>query len=167
MSFFFFLFSFDKINIEKNRILTYKQLTMTQHCITKHEYGTIYSTPHFFILNKGLNSGKPIKTESPNSFTITFIDKQSRDIFFGLAYVLWQKNIWRQVVTEETQYILPLEYFIFHFKTRTERMLLNFARHQRQIALLKRLLNEGSTDKEQLKFIKQLRNCIITGYCRE
>ena len=39
--------------------------------IKTHQIGRTYSGPHFFMLNKGLNSGKPMLKPCPNCFVIT------------------------------------------------------------------------------------------------
>ena len=45
--------------------------------IKTHQIGRTYSNPHFFILNKGLNSGKPLTLPCPNCFVI--ISKNEAD----------------------------------------------------------------------------------------
>ena len=39
--------------------------------IKTHQIGRVYNAPHFFILSKGLNSGKPMDKPCPNCFVIT------------------------------------------------------------------------------------------------
>jgi hypothetical protein len=56
--------------------------------IKTHQPGRTYATPHFFILNKGLNSGKPLENPSPNCFVITTNSKESRDSLFYLCLSL-------------------------------------------------------------------------------
>ena len=40
---------------------TLKKIIMIKSKIKTHKQGKMYNQPHFFILNKGLNSGKPFK----------------------------------------------------------------------------------------------------------
>ena len=56
--------------------------------IKTHQMGRTYSKPHFFILNKGLNSGKPLKEPCPNCFVITTQSNDSRESLFYLCLSL-------------------------------------------------------------------------------
>lgn len=50
------------------------------------------SKPHFFILNKGNNSGKPLLSPCPNCFSIQFNCTQDKEQVFWLLFCLWQSN---------------------------------------------------------------------------
>ena len=45
---------------------------MPDFIIKTHQKNAIYNQPHLFILNKGLNSGKPQKEPFTNSFVVIF-----------------------------------------------------------------------------------------------
>ncbi|MDD4991134.1 MAG: hypothetical protein PHR83_02770 [Paludibacter sp.] len=48
--------------------------------------------PHFFILNKGNNSGKPLTVPCPNCFVIQFQSEEEKEQIFWLSYSLWQSK---------------------------------------------------------------------------
>ena len=48
--------------------------------------------PHFFILNKGNNSGKPLLAPCPNCFVIQFQNEIDKEQVYWLMYSLWQSN---------------------------------------------------------------------------
>jgi hypothetical protein len=48
--------------------------------------------PHFFILNKGNNSGKPLLTPCPNCFTIQFDNTEDKEQVYWLMHSLWQSK---------------------------------------------------------------------------
>jgi len=50
--------------------------------------GRTYNLPHFFILSKGLNSGRPMNQPCPNCFVITTGSKQTRESLFYLCLSL-------------------------------------------------------------------------------
>ncbi|MHB1147412.1 MAG: DUF6943 family protein [Lutibacter sp.] len=56
--------------------------------IRTHQIGRTYSGPHFFILNKGLNSGKPMIGPCPNCFVITTNSDEVRESLFYLCLSL-------------------------------------------------------------------------------
>lgn len=51
-----------------------------------------YSKPHFFILNKGLNSGKPLNTPCPNCFVCITENQDDREFFYWLCFGLWRSK---------------------------------------------------------------------------
>jgi uncharacterized radical SAM superfamily Fe-S cluster-containing enzyme len=48
--------------------------------------------PHFFILNKGNNSGKPLVSPCPNCFVIQFQNEIEKEQVYWLMYSLWQSK---------------------------------------------------------------------------
>ena len=48
------------------------------------------SQPHFFILNRGLNSGKPLRKPCPNCFVLSSQSEEEKDQLYWLIYGLWQ-----------------------------------------------------------------------------
>jgi len=61
---------------------------MSNFEIKTHQSGRTYNTPHFFILNKGLNSGKPLNQPCPNCFVITTTSAANRESLFYLCLSL-------------------------------------------------------------------------------
>jgi len=53
-----------------------------------HKSGRTYSNPHFFILNKGLNSGKPLTNPCPNCFVVTTATEEAKNTLFHLSLML-------------------------------------------------------------------------------
>ncbi|QXP74662.1 hypothetical protein H0I31_00680 [Tenacibaculum sp. AHE15PA] len=53
-----------------------------------HRIGKTYSNPHFFILNKGLNSGKPLLKSCPNCFVVTTATEEVKNTLFHLSMML-------------------------------------------------------------------------------
>ena len=56
--------------------------------IKTHRIRKTYAQPHFFILNKGLNSGKPLKNPCPNCFVITTPSEDDKNTLFHLSMML-------------------------------------------------------------------------------
>ncbi|NDP21152.1 MAG: hypothetical protein GZ091_08740 [Paludibacter sp.] len=48
--------------------------------------------PHFFILNKGNNSGKPLLAPCPNCFVIQCNSEPEKEQIYWLSYSLWQSK---------------------------------------------------------------------------
>ena len=65
---------------------------MTNFIIKTNRVGTIYSKPHLFLLNKGMNSGKPQKEPFTNSFVVIFDLEQDCENLFLLLTVYGKQN---------------------------------------------------------------------------
>ena len=65
---------------------------MSTFSIKSHRSGVVYSMPHFFILNKGNNSGKPLTSPCPNCFVIQFQCEEEKEKIYWLLYSLWQSK---------------------------------------------------------------------------
>jgi len=63
-------------------------LTMPNFEIRTHLTGRMYSGPHFFILSKGLNSGRPMTEPCPNCFVITASSEDLRESLFYMCLAL-------------------------------------------------------------------------------
>ena len=61
---------------------------MSNFEIKTHTSGRTYNAPHFFILSKGLNSGRPMNQPCPNCFVITTNSQQTRESLFYLCLSL-------------------------------------------------------------------------------
>jgi hypothetical protein len=61
---------------------------MSNFEIKTHQIGRTYSVPHFFILSKGLNSGRPMNQPCPNCFVITTTCLEQREQLFYLCLSL-------------------------------------------------------------------------------
>jgi hypothetical protein len=64
-----------------------------------------YSVKHqstgfeFYILSKGLNSGKPLLTPCPNSFVCICKSEEQKDFYFWLLFGLWKAKYFHQFLT--------------------------------------------------------------------
>lgn len=65
---------------------------MCTFIIKSYRSGVVYSMPHFFILNKGNNSGKPLIAPCPNCFVIQFQSEEEKEKIYWLLYSLWQSK---------------------------------------------------------------------------
>lgn len=68
---------------------------MLKSKIKTHIQGKIYKQPHFFILNKGLNSGKPFNHYVCNSFVFLADDENEKEFFYFLLLGLWELRLFR------------------------------------------------------------------------
>jgi hypothetical protein len=58
--------------------------------IKTHRPGMEYSGVHFFILNKGLNSGKPLDEACPNCYVCECSNEEDKEALYWICFALWQ-----------------------------------------------------------------------------
>ena len=46
--------------------------------------------PHFFALNKGMNSGKPLLQPCPNCFKIEAQNEEQKETLYWVSFALWK-----------------------------------------------------------------------------
>jgi hypothetical protein len=98
--FFFFFFSFSFLGVKiiygrsrsKSIFNHLIPFFMRNLSIKSHRQGVIYSMPHFFVLNKGNNSGKPLLDPCANCFVIQFQCEEEKEKTYWLSYSLWQSK---------------------------------------------------------------------------
>lgn len=68
---------------------------MLKSKIKTHKSGRVYNQPHFFILNKGLNSGKPFKHHVVNSFVFLADDEEEKEFYYFVLWGIWELRLLR------------------------------------------------------------------------
>ena len=140
---------------------------MTNFIIKTHRVGTIYSKPHLFLLNKGMNSGKPQKEPFTNSFVIIFQNEEDCESLFFIAYSLWQTKFWHQHLVGSVIPFLRLNDFKKEFFVRSKMMMEEHEAHTKHIAALKLLEKKEKQFHENINLINDMRRVILYRYCRK
>ena len=136
--------------------------------ITKtHKPGTVYAQPHLFILNKGMNSGKPQKEPFTNSFVIIFQNEADYENIYFVAFSLWQTKFWHQHICGSVIPFLRLYEFKKEFILKSKLMMDDFEQHQKNVAALKLLEQKSNQFNENISLINDLRRVILHRYCRK
>jgi len=102
---------------------------MLNFIIKTHRKDTVYTKPHLFILNKGMNSGKPQKTPFTNSFVIIFQNEEDCESLFFIAYSLWQTKFWHQHLVGSVISFLRLPDFKKQFNPQASLMMVEHEQH--------------------------------------
>lgn len=71
---------------------TEKPNNMLKFKLKTHVSAANYTESHFFILNKGLNSGKPLLQPCPNCFVCICETEESKTDLYWLLFVIWQSK---------------------------------------------------------------------------
>ena len=136
------------------------------YIIKTHKKGTRYKLPHLFILNKGLNSGKPSREEIANSFVVIFENDHDCENIFWITYSLWQSKFWHRNLVGSVIPFLRIADFIKEFSTKADAMLNDFEAHQKSVEALRLLTLKENQFHENINLINDLRRVIIHRYCK-
>ncbi len=140
---------------------------MLNFIIKTHRVGTIYTKPHLFILNKGMNSGKPQKEPFTNSFVIIFQNEEDCESVFFIAYSLWQTKFWHQYLVGSVIPFLRLPDFKKEFFPKAKIMMEEHEQHVKHIAALKLLEQKEKQFHENINLINDMRRVILYRYCNK
>ena len=139
---------------------------MQNFIIKTHQKGTIYSKPHLFLLNKGLNSGKPQKEPFTNSFVVIFDLEQDCENLYFVAYSLWKTNFWHQHLVGSFIPFLRIHDFKKEFFIKSKMMMEEHEAHVKHIAALKILELKEKQFHENINLINDMRRVILYRYCK-
>lgn len=70
----------------------FNSIIMRNLNITTHKVGRTYTKPHFFILNKGENAGKPSNQPWANCFVFQAKDEEIIFRYYWMSYALWKSK---------------------------------------------------------------------------
>ena len=137
---------------------------MQNFIIKTHQKDTIYSKPHLFLLNKGLNSGKPQKEPFTNSFVVIFDLEQDCENLYFVAYSLWKTNFWHQHLVGSVIPFLRIHDFKKEFFIKSKLMMEEHEAHVKHIAALKLLEQKEKQFHENINLINDMRRVILYRY---
>lgn len=140
---------------------------MLNFIIKTHRVGTVYTKPHLFVLNKGMNSGKPQKEPFTNSFVIILQNEEELESLFFIAYSLWQTKFWHPFLVGSVIPFLRLPDFKNEFNPKASLMMSEHNEHIKNVAALKLLEQKEKQFHQNINLINDLRKVILYRYCRK
>ena len=140
---------------------------MANFIIKTHQKDTVYTGNQIFILNKGMNSGKPQKEPFTNSFVMIFPNEQEAETVYWLAYSLWKSNFWHQFLIGSVIPFLRINDFKKDFDFKVKEMLQEHELHQKQIKALRLLEQKEDQLQQNILLINEMRRTILNSYCRK
>lgn len=129
-----------------------------------HRPGKTYEKPHFFILNKGNNSGKPLRTPCPNCFTISFDDDFSKEQYYWLLYGLWQSRAFHPFLRGSVIPFIIKNDLLFCIKEARERIKHDQKLFEKAVLALKKMEELERQIKAKLKQIDDVKRFVFRNY---
>lgn len=139
---------------------------MTNYIVKTHRKDTIYSKPHLFILNKGLNSGKPQKEPFTNSFVLIFQNEEDCENIYWVTFSLWKSKFWHQFLIGSVIPFIRLQEFKKELFPRVTEIYKDYDQHKKDIQALRLLELKEKQFQENINLINDLRRTILYRYCK-
>jgi len=135
--------------------------------IKTHSPKNTYQNPHFFILSKGMNSGKPLTESCPNCFVLEFTNQDEREKYYWLAFGLWQSKFWHLHLVGSVVVFLRIHEFKNLFISKARILQNDYDQHLRNVHALKLLKEKKMEFYKSITLIKELRCAVLRRYLKE
>jgi hypothetical protein len=139
---------------------------MPNFIIKTHQENAVYRANQIFILNKGMNSGKPQNEPFTNSFVILFQNDEDAETVYWLAYSLWKAKFWHQSLLGSVIPFLRITDFKKDFISKVNEMLQEHELHKKQIQALRLLEQKEDQLNKNIVLISEMRRVILLRYCK-
>ena len=140
---------------------------MPSFIIKTHQSKTTYKGNQIFILNKGMNSGKPQKEPFTNSFVINFANPEDAETIYWLAYSLWKARFWHQSLCGSVIPFLRIREFKKEFISKVTEVLQEHELHKTQVKALRLLELQETQFQKNILLINEMRRVILQRYCKK
>jgi len=120
--------------------------------------------PHFFILNKGNNSGKPLLAPCPNCFVIQFQNEIDKEQVYWLMYSLWQSNAFYPFLRGSVIPFVVLRDVKSCLSAALNKVDENPAQFEKAVAALQSLEAMEKQNKQNLLLISQAKRMLFYKY---
>lgn len=132
--------------------------------IKSHRADSKYDKPHFFVLNKGLNSGKPHHEPFVNCFVLIFQTEAQKEDIFWITMSLWKSKFWHPFLRGSVIPFISLYDFKKEFNPKVTRLMREHELHQKNVQALKLLQEQENHFNKNIYLINELRNAILMRY---
>ena len=140
---------------------------MLNFIIKTHQKDTVYKGNQIFILNKGMNSGKPQKEPFTNSFVIQFPNEKDAETVYWLAYSLWKSKFWHKSLCGSVIPFLRIHDFKKDFSAKVDEMMQEHELHKKQVQALRLLEQKEDQLHQNIVLINEMRRVILHRYCKK
>jgi hypothetical protein len=118
----------------------------------------------FFILNKGMNSGKPMEQPCPNCFTFNATDQTEKDHYYWICFGLWQSRSFHQHLIGSVIPFIRLRELSQAINQASEKAQANPGTFQKTVEALKILDQHEKNYHRNLLLISEAKKAIFANY---
>ena len=118
----------------------------------------------FFILNKGMNTGKPLEHPCPNCFTFNAANQAEKDLNYWICFGLWQSRSFHQHLIGSVIPFSRLHELSQVINQASERAQASPANFQKTVEALKILEQHEKQYHRNLLLISEAKKAIFANY---
>ncbi len=122
---------------------------------------TSIKQPHFFVLCKGLNSGKPLEKYCPNCFIITVNNQEEKEFLYWLCWGLWQSKKFHHLHTGSVIPFVRLHEFKPFIKEQAATAFAEKEQYNKNVKALQQLEALEKNYKQNLLLIQDAKRAIF------
>ena len=122
------------------------------------------SNPHFFVLNKGLNSGKPLQVPCPNCFTIQAESEEFKEVIYWISFALWRTKAFHPFLIGSVIPFIRIGDYKQLINEKMEVVKANPAGFAETIKNLSFIEMKENQLKENLRLIQELKRAYVYKY---
>ena len=132
--------------------------------ITTYSPDQVRSPFAFFILNKGMNSGKPLEHPCPNCFTFNASTQEEKDHYYWLCFGLWQSRSFRPHLIGSVIPFIRLHELNQLISQASEKAFLNVSHFEKAVEALKILDRQEKQFHRNILLISEAKKAIFANY---
>ena len=118
----------------------------------------------FFILSKGMNTGKPLEHPCPNCFTFNSADQAEKDHFYWICFGLWQSRSFHQHLIGSVIPFIRLHELSQVISQASEKAQANPDTFQKTVEALKILDRQEKQFHRNILLIAEAKKAIFANY---
>lgn len=134
---------------------------MLKQKIKCHRIGMQYEKPHFFILSKGSNSGRPMPEYCANCFVFIADSVNEKEHYFYLCNALWKGGYFKRFLTGSVIPFIRIDDLVNIIKEAALKVDHNAAEYMSSIDYIKKLDEHSENLKKQIDLIKQMKKALL------
>jgi len=137
---------------------------MSSYAIKTYKKGTAISKPHFYILNKGLNSGKPLENPCPNCYVLIAETSEEKEFYYWITFGLWQSKSFYPFLRGSVIPFIIIGEFKSCIRIATEEARTDLQQFKKNVKTLQYLQQKEKNLNDLLILIKQAKQAIFIKY---
>lgn len=121
---------------------------------------------YFFILNKGMNSGKPLSSACPNCFVFSVSSAADKDFFYWLCFGLWQSKSFHPFLRGSVIPFIVLDELKQCISEGAAKANENLSEFNKSLQLLKAIEQKEKQFQQNLLLLRDAKRAIFYRYIR-
>jgi hypothetical protein len=122
--------------------------------------------PYFYVLNKGLNSGKPLSSLCPNCFKVEAKNEETKEALYWLSFSLWKVNAFHPFLVGSVIPFIRIRDYKQLLIEKIEIVNCNPVAFTQTVNQLRFIEQKEKQFKENLKLIQEFKNALVYNYLK-